>query len=215
METLAIVQSRMGSKRLPGKALIKIKNITVIEILLNRLSKTKHVDNIVVATSKQKENDTLSLIVKKKGFNVYRGSESNVLLRFVNIIKKYKPKIIIRITADCPFTDPKLVDRYIKIFKLKKVDYLSNTIQPTYADGFDIEVINPNSILKSYKLDHSKLNQEHVTHFIKNSHKFSKVNIKSKKDYSKFRVTLDTSNDLKIIKKILKEFDYDLNINYQ
>ena len=155
MNTLAIVQVRMGSKRLPGKAMLKIKGKLIIDILLERLTNSKLIDKIVIASSVKKDNDILSAYLKLKGFQVYRGSEQNVISRYVNIIKKYKPSTVIRITGDCPLVDPLLVDKFIKLFNQKKVDYLSNTNPHTFADGFDVEVIKANAILKSSILDKS------------------------------------------------------------
>ena len=215
MNTLAIVQVRMGSKRLPGKAMLKIKGKLIIDILLERLTNSKLIDKIVIASSVKKDNDILSAYLKLKGFQVYRGSEQNVISRYVNIIKKFKPSTVIRITGDCPLVDPLLVDKFIKLFNQKKVDYLSNTNPHTFADGFDVEVIKANAILKSSILDKSLPNKEHVTHFIKKSNRFKLFNIISRGNFYKYRVTIDNINDFKNLKKILENFNYNFNISYK
>ena len=215
MKTLAIVQVRMNSKRLPGKAMLKVNGVYIIDILLHRLSKSLLIDQIIVASSINKENDNLSLHLEKKGFEVFRGSEKNVLSRYAHLTNKYKPNKIIRITGDCPLVDPKLVDKFIKIFDKKNVDYLSNTNPHTFADGFDIEIIRAKAILKSFKDDKSILNTEHVTHYIKNSNNFKLFNVFSKLNHSEYRVTLDNNDDLKNIKTILKNFNFDLNVSHK
>ena len=107
---IAIVQARMGSKRLPGKVLLKVNGKTLIEILMQRLLLSKKIEKIVLATSKKKENDPLVEEVKDLGFKVYRGSENDVLDRYFNVAKKFKANVIVRITGDCPLIDPYLID---------------------------------------------------------------------------------------------------------
>lgn len=205
----------MGSKRLPGKIFFKINKIPIIGILIDRLSKSKLIDKIVIATSKDTNNTILKKYLKNKKIDFYSGSETNVLSRFINIINKEMPSIIVRITGDCPLIDPVIVDQCIKIYKNKNVDYVSNVNPPTFPDGFDVEVINPKALINSYKSDKSKSNKEHVTHYIRNSNKYLKFNYKLKKNYSDLRVTLDNNNDFKNIKGIFKHFNYNLFIDYK
>ena len=216
MNVIAIVQARMGSTRLNGKVMMPILNkIPAIELLLKRLSKSKKIEKIVIATSKNRENNKLDNYLKKIGFDVYRGDEKNVLSRFNDIVKKYKPNIVVRITGDCPLVDPILIDKYIELFLIKNVDYLSNTLPHTYPNGFDVEVFTSDSIKKSYLKDKSKINTEHVTHFIKNSSIFTKFNVELKNNLFHFRVTLDNKNDLRDIKKIFNYFYPDIYMSHK
>lgn len=205
----------MGSKRLPGKVLLKINKKPIIEIILDRLSKSKLINKIIVATSNNKNNRVLNNYLKNKKIEFFSGSELDVLSRYVNIINNVSPKIIVRITADCPFIDPSIVDKCVEIYLNKKIDYVSNVNPPTFPDGFDVEVINPKALLQSFVSDESLINKEHVTYFIRSSNKFSKFNYKLKKDYSNFRVTLDNKRDFKNIKKIYKNFKYNFHIDYK
>ncbi len=128
MKTILVVQARMNSSRLPGKVLMPIVDkIPLIGILLKRLKKIKKVDKIIVATSKNTENDILVKYLEKNKYNYFRGSENDTLSRFYEVSKKNKAKIIIRITADCPLVDPNLINKFLDIFKIKKPDYLANT----------------------------------------------------------------------------------------
>ena len=107
---IAIVQARTGSTRFPNKVLKKTKGKTLIEILFYRLSLCRRINKIVLATTTKNEDLILANLIEKVGFDVYKGSERNVLSRYYNVAKKYKANHIIRITGDCPLVDPELVN---------------------------------------------------------------------------------------------------------
>ena len=152
MKTTIIIQARMNSTRLPGKVMKKIGGTPIINLIIKRLSRAKLVDDIIVATSKIKENQILINYLKKNKIKLFCGSESDVLSRFYKAATKNKSKIIVRITADCPFIDPKIVDEFIYKFKKNKVDYLSNNNPWTYPDGMDVEVFSYDLLKKANKL---------------------------------------------------------------
>ena len=135
-----IIQARYNSSRFPGKIFSQIKKKKIIEILIERLSKSKKIDNIIVACTKNKEDDKLEKTCKKYKIKIFRGSEKNVFERYYQAAKKFNVKNIIRITADCPLIDPKVLDSFIEKFFSKNYDYLSNVIEPTFPDGMDIEI---------------------------------------------------------------------------
>ena len=149
MNTVAIVQARMGSTRLPKKVMKEINSVPVIGLLLNRLSKSKRISEIVLATSKEDLNKPLIDYVNSIGIPVECGSEDNVLERFYNVAKKYEADIVVRITGDCPLVDPKIVDSLIEKFISNNVNYASNINPPTFPDGLDVEVIAFNSLKKA------------------------------------------------------------------
>ena len=210
---LAIVQARMGSSRLPGKILYKYKKKTFLEILIDRLKKSKTLDKIVVATSYYKNNDVICELCKKKKINFFRGSEHDVLSRYYNCAKKYNATLVVRITADCPLVDPYQIDKMINIINDKKLDFVSNTVPPKssrWPDGSDIEIFNFKSLIKAYKKEKSKNYREHVTfHFWKGDKKnlYKRYQIKNKKDNSKLRYTLDYKEDLILLRHILNHLD--------
>ena len=115
----------MGSKRLPGKVMKKIGDRTVIEILLKRLSKSLQIDQIIVASSTSPENEVLSQHIEALGFSCERGSENNVLERYMKVAEKYGAEIIVRVTGDCPLISPEIVDNCMTEFKKRGVDYLA------------------------------------------------------------------------------------------
>ena len=134
MKTIALIQARMGSTRLPGKVLKKIKGRSLIEIMLNRLEKSKMIDKIIVASSIENNNDNLEQHVKDLGYYCYRGSENDVLDRFYKAIKNDRCDYVIRLTADCPLIDPHIVDKVVEKFFSGKYDYATNTLMKSADD---------------------------------------------------------------------------------
>jgi len=205
----------MSSSRLPGKILLKIGKKSILQILLLRLSKSKKIDKIVVCTSKNESDDLILKESKKVKFEVFRGSENNVLDRFYKAAKKYKAKNIIRITADCPLIDPAEVDRLIKIHSENKLDYTSNNNPATYPDGLDAEVFTMETLQYTYFNAVSDYDKEHVTTYIKKTDKFKKFNFKYKKNLSNLRLTLDYPKDFILIKKIIDSFKGNLHFSLE
>ena len=160
-----IIQSRMGSKRLPGKNLISITKdgLSLIELVILRLKKCKRVNKIIVATSKSKENDILVRKIKTMNVAVFRGDENDTLDRYYYAAKKFKIDNIVRVTSDCALVDPKMIDEFIDLFNEKKIDYLSNTFNYNksdirnwnYYDGFDVEIFT-SDLLNYVKKKHQK-----------------------------------------------------------
>ncbi len=203
---LIILQARQNSIRFPNKVLQTISGVPLIIFLLRRLKKVKKADQIITAIPKNNENKFLKKILQKYEFKYFEGSEKNVLKRFYQCAKKFNAKNVIRITADCPFSDPKIIDEFIEIFIEKKVDYLSNGNPPTYPDGFDIEIFTFDALKKSFLKSKKPFDQEHVTPYMKKSNFFLKYNVTNKVDLSDIRLTIDYAEDLIVIRKILSHF---------
>ena len=140
MNIIAIIQARLGSKRYPNKVLEKVNGDTLISILINRLSDSKQLDKVVVATTDSDKDDRLYEEVNNLGYKCYRGDEDNVLKRYFDVAVKEKADAIVRITGDCPLIDPSIVDEVIKKFRDNKFDYISNICPPTFPDGMDVEI---------------------------------------------------------------------------
>ncbi len=203
LKNLCIVQARMGSSRLPGKIKLKLdKKRTIIQLLIQRLSKSKNIDKIVVATSTNKEDKFLKKHLKNYNCEVFFGPSKNVLKRYYLVSKIFKTENIIRITADCPFIDPSIIDKVIEYHYLKKSDYTSNTLLRTYPNGQDVEIFKASTLSKAYKNAKTFYEKEHVTPFIKNNLKFRKINFKNRTNLSSLRMTLDYKTDFVIIKKL-------------
>ena len=214
MKIVAIIQARMGSTRLPGKVLKEINGKSVIEILLNRLSKSELIQEICVATSHNNENDHLCDVVKRLGYRLVRGSEQNVLQRYWDAAEVTSADIIVRITGDCPVVDPKLVDKVIELYLSEDVDYASNINPPTFPDGLDVEVFSKSALKKANLESKSDFDREHVTPFIRNGN-FKRLNLNNVRDTSEFRLTLDEPEDLILLQKIFDLFSPEINFGYE
>ena len=226
-----IIQSRMGSKRLPGKNLLSITKdgTSLIELVILRLKKCKKIDQIIVATSKSKQNDILVKKIKTLGVSVFRGDEDDALERYYLAAKKFKIDNIIRITSDCALVDPKMVDEFIDVFNKKKLDYLSNTFNYnkfdlgnwSYYDGFDVEIFTSDLLNYVQKKHKKKLRVEGgvISPFFKQfpeEKKRIKFFIPKSRIFLNriFKLSIDTYEDLKLVKKIYNYFYPDLYFNY-
>jgi glutamate-1-semialdehyde 2,1-aminomutase len=140
MTTLAIVQARMGSTRFPGKVLQELPGgHSLISFLLARLSQCAAVDRIVVATTDRESDDRFAGHVRQLGYEVFRGSDKDVLDRYYHAALPHAPTVVVRITGDCPLVDPALVTRVITVLTDQQADYAANNHPPTYPDGLDVE----------------------------------------------------------------------------
>ena len=215
MNVVAIVQARLGSKRFPEKVLKKISNKPMLIVLLERLRFAKTLNKIIVAIPKNKKDNKLEKIIKKKNYTCFRGSELNVLRRFYIAAKEYKADIIVRITSDNPLTDPGLIDKIVEKLIKEKKDYTSCRLI-NYPLGVGAEAFTFKALEKIYHLAKSKYHKEHVTsYFSKNKKSFKISTILGLKNYSKYRLTVDVPDDLKVIKFIFNFFKPDLSFNFK
>ena len=162
----------MGSTRLPNKVMKPIGGSPMIQLLLARLSCAAEVDEIVVATSEDARNQRLADHVSALGYRCYRGSENDVLNRYLTAAKEAAADVVVRITGDCPLIDPTLVDLVIRRFKEEGVDYFSNTVPRTYPDGLDIEVFTFAAIERASLETDKAFDREHVTPYLRESGRF-------------------------------------------
>jgi glutamate-1-semialdehyde aminotransferase/spore coat polysaccharide biosynthesis protein SpsF (cytidylyltransferase family) len=204
---LAIVQARMGSTRLPGKVLKEVCGKSLIEILLKRLSRSKKIDKIILATSEKPENDLLVKTVEKLGFEVFRGNDNDVLDRYYQAAKQQHPDIVVRITGDCPLIDYQVTDQVINYFLENDLDYVCNGDPPTFPDGLDTEVFTFESLEKACKEASQQYEREHVTPFIRESELFRVGNFYGDEDFSGERWTVDYPEDFQLIKAIIENFN--------
>ena len=164
---LCIVQARCGSKRLKNKVVKKVNGKSLLEILINRLSFSEQISKLVIATTKKDEDKKIIKIAKNNKISFFKGSEKNVLKRYFDCASKYEAAQVVRITADCPLSDSKMIDKLIKMHKKNKADYSSNINPRTYPDGLDVEVFSYNLLSKVQRSSTNRLEKEHVTLFIK------------------------------------------------
>jgi len=214
MKIVAIVQARLGSKRLPNKVIKVIDGSSMIEILLKRLSRSKLIAKIVVATSIDSKDNKLKLLINKLGYDCEQGSIDNVLNRYICVAEKYEADIVVRITGDCPLVDPEIVDQVINKFKEDSVDYCSNTNPPTFPDGLDVEVFTLDALKKSSSMTTNKSDLEHVTPYLRESGNFKTSCLENEVDLSEMRWTVDESVDFEVISAIFNNFSPDVNFSW-
>ena len=206
IKILAIVQARLTSKRFPNKVLKKIKNKTLLQILLKRLKMSKKIDKIVVAIPKNKYQLKLKKHLKEVGIDYFEGNEKNVLDRFYKAAKKYKPEKIIRITADCPLIDARIIDKLLNKMRKNDFDYVSNVCPPSFPNGLDVSIINYKTLEETWQNAKSSFDKEHVVTYIQKKEKYKKFNLLNSEDLSTERWTVDEEVDLYVIKEIINNF---------
>tara|TARA_B100002019_G_C21267859_1_gene600386 strand:+ start:1901 stop:2647 length:747 start_codon:yes stop_codon:yes gene_type:complete len=212
LKVTAIVQARVGSTRLKSKIFETIGDYTVLDLLLERLKISKKINEIIIATTKEKEDKAIVNYCKRNGYKFFTGSTNNVLRRFYDCAKSNNLEIIARVTADDPFKDPFVIDEAITIFEEGNFDYVSNTILPTYPEGIDIEIFSFSSLEQANKNAKKESDKLHVTpYIINNPEKFKCCNFKFEKDMSAYRFTLDYLHDLAYLNEIFSKMH---NINF-
>lgn len=202
MQNLAIIQARMGSSRLPGKVLMDLSGKTVLERGIERVKKSKLVDEVIVATTMEKEDIPIVCFCSSIGIRVFCGSENDVLDRYYQAAKLIKPDNVIRITADCPLLDPGVLDLVIESHINGKFDYSSNTLNVTYPDGLDCEIMKYQILKDAWSNAALASEREHVTQYIIKHDYFRKCSVTNKYDFSSERWTLDTPDDYRFIKEV-------------
>ena len=201
---IAIIQARNSSKRLPYKCMFYYQNKHVLERVVDCIKRSYKIKDIIVATSKNKEDDSIETFCKIKNIKFYRGSLNNVVSRFYNILKIYKCSYFLRVCADSPFIDYKLINKLSASLKKDKADIFTNVYPRTFPSGQSIEIIKTDTFLKTYRSIKSISDKEHVTKFFyNNSKKFKIVNYSNKKDYSNHTLSLDYKIDLIKYKRII------------
>ena len=214
MKVVAIVQARMGSTRLPNKVMKPIGGVPMIEVLLARLARATEVNEIVVATSADPRNQPLADHVNGLGYKCSRGSENDVLERYVHAAKSANADVVVRITGDCPLVDPMLVDEAIRQFKALQADYFSNTSPPTYPDGLDIEVFKMVSLERAAQETSKPFDREHVTPYLRESGQFKQNGMRHSEDLSGLRWTVDELADYEVVSKVFQYFSPDIHFTW-
>ncbi len=206
MKIVATIEARMASSRLPGKVLLPILGRPMLELLIERVKRSKKIDEIVIATTMDASDDILVKKSRDWQVGIYRGSTNDVLDRVLKAAKKHQADIIVELTGDCPLLDPEIIDRAIETFQRNKVDYVANvTLDDSFPRGLDVQVF-PKSILAQVARETSDpFDREHVSLYIySHPEKFSlkKIEPHFSNKIPKLRLTVDTERDLELIRRI-------------
>jgi spore coat polysaccharide biosynthesis protein SpsF len=210
---VAIIQARMGSSRLPGKVLKEIGKRKMLGWVVERVRRAEKVDKVVVATTKKEEDEAIVKYCAQEAYPCHRGPEYDVLDRFYKAAKEWKADMVVRITADCPFIDPGVIDKTLTaFFKVKpEADFAANRLPPpwkrTYPVGLDTEVVGFKTLEEVWLKADEAHQREHVMPYIyEHPDQFKIVLINSEKDYSGLRWTVDTEEDLRLVREIAGYF---------
>lgn len=202
---IAVIQARMGSSRLPGKVLRMLGETTILDSVVQRLKESGSVERIVVATTTSALDESIFAHCMSQRIEVVRGSEEDVLLRYVSSVGEDFKGNILRITADCPFVDPGLIDSAFEKFTKLELDHIgiatgagvANVESMKYPDGLDAEWVKFSALQVANKEATETLDREHVTSYIwRNPTKFKLGLLQPTEDYSDVKLTIDTYEDL-------------------
>jgi spore coat polysaccharide biosynthesis protein SpsF len=205
-----VTQARVGSTRLPGKVLAEAAGRTMLDHHLDRLAAAGL--DVYVATTDTPRDDRLAEIVQGRGLPVYRGSEDDVLSRYADCARANQLQVVVRVTADCPLIDGDVVAegvaRFLQLSEQHGDDvYLSNTLERTYPRGLDFEVFAATALYRADRAATRRSDREHVTPWLYagNDRLSHLVQQRWPVDRSHYRVTLDTAEDLELIRRLLEE----------
>lgn len=203
MNVLAVLQARMDSTRLAGKVLAPIMGRPMLGRQLDRVTRSRLIERLVVAISDDDADDPLAAFLVSEGVGMYRGSPDDVLDRFYCAAAAHEPGTVVRLTGDCPLADPQLIDRVIEEHLAGDFDYSSNCLEPTWPDGLDAEVLRFDALHQAWQKATLASDREHVTPYIHQRPELFRLHsIKGEKDLSHHRWTVDEAEDLELVTRI-------------
>ena len=215
----AIIQARLGSKRFPKKILKKVSDKTILEHVIDQVQNSKLINEIIIATTDLKQDHAITEICKKNKIKFFRGSSNDLLDRYYYCAKKYSCQIIVRITSDCPFIDPHIIDEAIKKYLSNSYDYVSNNIEKInqkwqnstcdYPQGMTVEISNMKTLETAWRFAKKSFEREHVFPYVQfNQTKFNIANLRHKQKIDMIRCTIDREEDLKFIRELSKHLSF-------
>lgn len=211
---LAILQARVSSTRLPEKVMKPILGVPMLLRQMERLNRVNTMNQFVVATSQSERDNAIGKLCQKNRIDCYRGDLDDVLDRFYQAAKEFNPTHVVRLTGDCPLTDPDVIERVIDFHISGDFDYTSNTMEPTFPDGLDVEVFRMECLEQAWKEAKLPSQREHVTPFMyANPERYKLGSYKGDTDLSQLRWTVDEPEDLEFVTKIY-EYLYPQNAEF-
>ena len=213
MNIVAIVQARMGSARLPGKIIMPLGDRPVYKWVYDRLQASKRTSSIIFATTDSDKDNIFCQQLRDEKINFIRGSEHDVLSRYYTAALETSADVIVRVTCDCPFIDPALIDQGIMLHFSEFSNYTSNVVPPTFPDGFDFEIFSREILEKAYNNAKSQYEREHVTPWIIEHTARTQSNLTFDDGYLSHahkRITLDNEDDLRLLRTLVE--DHNVNI---
>ena len=209
--TVAVVQARMGSTRLPGKVMLPLLGEPALTLVLRRLGRARTLDEVVVATTPLPEDDPIVELAERTGYRVVRGSETDVLDRYLAAARATDAGVVVRITSDCPLIDPAVVNLVVDEFRASGVDFASNMLVPwTFPVGLAVEVVRRAALERAGREDGDPAWREHVTPYLyRHPELFRLLRVPADSDHSERRWTLDTPQDYAVVARIFETLGRD------
>ncbi|MFH1809036.1 MAG: glycosyltransferase family protein [Pseudomonadota bacterium] len=205
MTTVAIIQARMGSTRLPGKVLMDLAGQPMLARVVSRTLRATRVDKVVVATSKLAADDAIAKLCSDRGWACFRGDETDVLDRYWRAAQEHRADLVVRITSDCPLIDPELVDQVVNLLlSASETDYASNIVEPrSFPRGLDCEAFRIDALHRAWREGQLPVYREHVTTYLwQHPDKFTVRGLYGDEDHSAERWTVDTPEDLALVRAV-------------
>lgn len=203
MNTIAIIQARMSSTRLPGKVLKPILGQPMLALQIERTRRARQFDHLLVATSEGDDDDAIVKLCGKLGVECFRGSLEDLLDRYYQAALPHRPKHVVRLTADCPLADPMVIDAVITLHRDGGYDYTCNFDPPSWPNGLCTEVMRFDCLEKAAREARLPSEREHITfYFTKRPDEFKLGNLEGARDLSHLRWTVDRPEDLELVTEI-------------
>jgi spore coat polysaccharide biosynthesis protein SpsF len=210
--TVAIIQARTGSSRLPGKVLLPLLGLPILTRVVERVRRAKAVDEVVVATTHLAGDDAIAQLAADSGWALMRGSETDLLERYLKAASAHNADVVVRITSDCPLVDPGLIDDVVRARHDAGVDYAANNLEPrTYPRGLDVEAFTRAALERADAEDRSPASREHATPYIyRHPEAFRLLRVASPEDESRYRWCVDTPEDYELVRRLYDTLGNDL-----
>jgi spore coat polysaccharide biosynthesis protein SpsF len=206
VSVLCILQARVSSTRLPGKVLKPILGEPMLARQIERIGRAERVDALTVATSDEASDDGVAALCERLGVACYRGSLHDVLDRFYEAAQTTRPSHVMRLTGDCPLTDPAILDALVELHLAGGFDYSSNVEERTYPDGLDAEIFRHDLLVRAWREATSPYDREHVTPFMRRAVPGNRRGIlKDRIDRSSLRWTVDFPEDFAFVSRVFEE----------
>lgn len=207
MKTKVVIQARMTSSRLPGKVLLPVLGKPLLSTMIDRLSRMKTIDGIIVATTDRDTDDPVEKLARAKGADCFRGSEEDVLDRVLKAARKYEADLIVETTADCPLIDPVECDKVVRLYRSGGLDYAGNCTPHTYPRGMDTQVFSRKTLEDVARRTNDPVDHEHVSYYIYQHPEFYRlgcVTPPAELERPELRLTVDTPEDFALVSRILE-----------
>lgn len=211
MKIVASIQARLSSSRLPGKVLKQICGKPMLQWQIERIQKSRLVDQVIVATTLNPVDDQIANFCEQNKISCFRGSEDDVLQRITDLVKKNKVDIHVECFGDSPLVDPAIIDEFIGYLlkNYSKLDFVSNSIETSYPPGAEVIVYKGKSIQKANQLvSKDDPLREHVSlHMYSKPEIFSVKNLKAPPhlNYPDLFMEVDTNEDFTVMSFIIKQ----------